>query len=107
MLFGVVVYTFGAFLRRLVLPLAIQSWSLTSLQLRLFKTGRRLIRHALSLYPPTEGLHVHIPIHTAGGEALTCSDKNLKEPFDLLKNFGTKDEDEVVTPGINGKMSEL
>jgi hypothetical protein len=29
----------------LVLPLAIQSWSLTSLQQRLFKTGSRLIRH--------------------------------------------------------------
>ena len=33
-------------LRRLVLPVAIQSWSLTSLQQRLFKTGGRLIRHA-------------------------------------------------------------
>ena len=30
----------------LVLPLAIQSWSLTSLQQRLFKAGGRLIRHA-------------------------------------------------------------
>jgi hypothetical protein len=30
----------------LVLAPAIQSWSLTSLQPRLFKTGRRLIRHA-------------------------------------------------------------
>lgn len=28
------------------MPLAIQSWSLTSLQQRLFKTGGRLIRHA-------------------------------------------------------------
>ena len=36
----------GNLLRRLVLPLAIQSWSLTSLQQRLFKTGGRLIRHA-------------------------------------------------------------
>ena len=33
-------------LRRLVLPVAIQTWSLTSLQQRLFKTGGRLIRHA-------------------------------------------------------------
>jgi len=39
-------YNLGNFLRRLVLPLAIQSWSLTSLQQRLFKTGGRLIRHA-------------------------------------------------------------
>ena len=29
-----------------VLPIAIQDWSLTSLQQRLFKTGGRLIRHA-------------------------------------------------------------
>ena len=46
MLLGVVAYHLGNLLRRLVLPLAIQSWSLTSLQQRLFKTGGRLIRHA-------------------------------------------------------------
>jgi len=39
-------YNLGHLLRRLVLPGAIQSWSLTSLQQRLFKTGGRLIRHA-------------------------------------------------------------
>ena len=33
-------------LRRLVLPAAVQDWSLTSLQQRLLKTGGRLIRHA-------------------------------------------------------------
>lgn len=42
----VIAYNLGNLLRRLVLPLAIQSWSLTSLQQRLFKTGGRLIRHA-------------------------------------------------------------
>jgi hypothetical protein len=31
---------------RLVLPVAIQGWSLTSLQQRLFRTGGRLTRHA-------------------------------------------------------------
>jgi Transposase DDE domain group 1 len=46
LLLGVVAYNLGNLLRRLVLPLAIQSWSLTSLQQRLFKTGGRLIRHA-------------------------------------------------------------
>ena len=46
MLLGVVAYHLGTLLRRLVLPLAIQSWSLTSCQQRLFKTGGRLIRHA-------------------------------------------------------------
>ena len=46
MLLGVVAYNLGNLLRRLVLPLAIQRWSLTSLKQRLFKTGGRLIRHA-------------------------------------------------------------
>src|SRR5262245_21983861 len=43
---GVIAYNLGNLLRRLVLPVAIQSWSLTSLQQRLFRTGGRLIRHA-------------------------------------------------------------
>jgi hypothetical protein len=46
LLLGVIAYNLGNLLRRLVLPVAIQSWSLTSLQQRLFKTGARLIRHA-------------------------------------------------------------
>lgn len=46
MLLAVIAYNLGNLLRRLVLPLAIQSWSLTSLQQRVFKTGGRLIRHA-------------------------------------------------------------
>jgi DDE family transposase len=46
LLLGVLAYNLGNLLRRLVLPVAIQSWSLTSLQQRLFKTGGRLIRHA-------------------------------------------------------------
>ena len=46
LLLGVLAYNLGNMLRRLVLPVAIQSWSLTSLQQRLFKTGGRLIRCA-------------------------------------------------------------
>jgi hypothetical protein len=46
LLLGVIAYNVGNLLRRLVLTPAIQSWSLTSLQQRLFKTGGRLIRHA-------------------------------------------------------------
>src|SRR5438093_842970 len=46
LLLGVIAYNLGNLLRRLVLPVAIQSWSLTSLQHRLFRTGGRLIRHA-------------------------------------------------------------
>jgi len=45
-LLGVIAYNLGNLLRRLVRPLAIQSWSLTSLLQRLFKAGGRLIWHA-------------------------------------------------------------
>jgi len=45
--------------------------------------------------------------HTAEGGALTFKEKNLKQMTDLLKNFGIKNEEEVVMPGINGKMNEL
>jgi DDE family transposase len=46
LLLGVIAYNLGNVLRRLVLPVTIRDWSLTSLQQRLFKTGGRLIRHA-------------------------------------------------------------
>jgi Transposase DDE domain group 1 len=46
LLLGVIAYNLGNLLPRLVLPRVIQSWSLTSLQHRLFKIGGRLIRHA-------------------------------------------------------------
>lgn len=45
--------------------------------------------------------------HTVEGGALVHCDKNLKQRIDLLKNFGIKNEEEVVMPGINGKMNEI
>jgi dTDP-4-amino-4,6-dideoxygalactose transaminase len=45
--------------------------------------------------------------HTLEGGALTFNSPYLKQRIDLLKNFGIKNEDEVVLPGINGKMNEL
>jgi dTDP-4-amino-4,6-dideoxygalactose transaminase len=45
--------------------------------------------------------------HTAEGGALTCKDPDLKRRIDLLKNFGIKNEEEVVMAGINGKMNEI
>jgi hypothetical protein len=39
-------YNLGNLWRRLVLPTRIDTWSLTSLQQRLVKTGGRLVRHA-------------------------------------------------------------
>ena len=43
---SVLAYNLGNLWRRLVLPRRIESWSLTSLQQRLVKTGGRLVRHA-------------------------------------------------------------
>jgi dTDP-4-amino-4,6-dideoxygalactose transaminase len=45
--------------------------------------------------------------HTAEGGALSFKDSSLKNRIDLLKNFGIKNENEVVMPGINGKMNEI
>lgn len=45
--------------------------------------------------------------HTAEGGALAFRDPNLKPRIDLLKNFGIKDQETVMMPGINGKMNEL
>lgn len=45
--------------------------------------------------------------HTAEGGALAVCDAKVKARVDLLKNFGIQDENTVVMPGINGKMSEL
>src|SRR3989475_1629497 len=46
LLLGVIAYDLGNPLRRLVLPVTVHDWSLTSLQQRLFKTGGRLLPHA-------------------------------------------------------------
>lgn len=45
--------------------------------------------------------------HTAEGGALSCATPELKRTFDLLKNFGILNQEEVDVPGINGKMNEL
>ena len=43
---SVIAYNLGNLRRRLVLPKGIGTWSLTSLQQRLVKTGGRLVKHA-------------------------------------------------------------
>lgn len=45
--------------------------------------------------------------HTVEGGALTYRDGNLKTRIEILKNFGIKNEEEVVEVGINGKMNEI
>src|SRR5262249_57589840 len=52
LLLGVIAYNLGNLLRRLVLPSVIQSWSLTSLQQRLFKTAGPIVRPLLTFYLP-------------------------------------------------------
>ena len=42
----ILAYNLGNFLRRLCLPKAINDWSLRSLQVKLIKIGRRIVRHA-------------------------------------------------------------
>jgi Transposase DDE domain group 1 len=43
---SVLAYNLGNLWRRLVLPKRIDTWSLTSVQQRLVKTGGRLVKHA-------------------------------------------------------------
>ena len=77
LLLGVITYNLGNLLRWLVLRLTIQSWWLTSLQQRLFKTGGRLIRHAryfiLQLRPSgTKVQYRPTAIRTKMTESGTC-----------------------------------
>jgi dTDP-4-amino-4,6-dideoxygalactose transaminase len=45
--------------------------------------------------------------HSIEGGMLTFQDPGLKQKFDYLKNFGFKNEVEVVMPGTNAKMNEF
>jgi len=45
--------------------------------------------------------------HTIEGGALTYKDGVLKERLELSRNFGFKGEEQIVVPGINGKMNEI
>lgn len=45
--------------------------------------------------------------HSIEGGMLTFNDPGLKQVFDYLKNFGFKNETEVVMPGTNAKMNEF
>jgi dTDP-4-amino-4,6-dideoxygalactose transaminase len=51
--------------------------------------------------------HATKVFHTFEGGALTFSDISIKERLELSKNFGFKNEETIVMPGINGKMNEF
>jgi len=71
--------------------------------------GTRVNGRAVSSYGDATMFSFHATklFHTAEGGALAVNDPDLKKRIELLKNFGIKNENEVVMPGINGKMSEL
>lgn len=45
--------------------------------------------------------------HTLEGGALTFKDQSLRERLEFAKNFGFKNEENIVVPGINAKMNEF
>jgi len=45
--------------------------------------------------------------HSIEGGMLSFNDSGIKSTFDYLKNFGFKNEYEVVMPGTNAKMNEM
>jgi dTDP-4-amino-4,6-dideoxygalactose transaminase len=51
--------------------------------------------------------HATKVFHTIEGGALTFSDRRIRERLDFAKNFGFKDEETIVVPGINAKMNEI
>ena len=51
--------------------------------------------------------HATKVFNTFEGGAIVCHDAKTKQRIDDLKNFGFVDEVTVVSPGINGKMSEI
>ncbi|MFC5498408.1 DegT/DnrJ/EryC1/StrS family aminotransferase [Caenimonas terrae] len=51
--------------------------------------------------------HATKVFNTFEGGAIVCPDLEEKRRIDQLKNFGFVDELTVVSPGINGKMSEI
>jgi dTDP-4-amino-4,6-dideoxygalactose transaminase len=69
------------------------------------KIGSKPIAHFgdLSMF----SFHATKPYHSMEGGLLTFKDSGLKGIFDYLKNFGFKNEVEVVMPGTNAKMNEM
>ncbi len=51
--------------------------------------------------------HATKSFNTFEGGALVFKNSKLKEKLELLKNFGIKNEDEILTIGTNAKMNEI
>ena len=55
----------------------------------------------------TLSFHATKVYNTVEGGALVMHDEKMTRRVDYLKNFGFKNEEEVVAPGINSKMDEI
>ncbi len=51
--------------------------------------------------------HATKVFNTIEGGAIICHDESTKRAIDDLKNFGFRNEDTIIAPGINGKLNEL
>ena len=69
------------------------------------KIGNKSIAHFgdLSMF----SFHATKLFHSIEGGMLIFQESGLKDIFDYLKNFGFKNEVEVVMPGTNAKMNEM
>ena len=69
------------------------------------KMGNKSIAHFgdISMF----SFHATKLFHSLEGGMLIFKETDLKNIFDYLKNFGFKDEVEVVMPGTNAKMNEM
>lgn len=69
------------------------------------KVGGKSIAHYgdLSMF----SFHATKLFHSSEGGMVTFKEAGLREIFDYLKNFGFKNEVEVVMPGTNAKMNEM
>ena len=52
-------------------------------------------------------LHATKIYHTLEGGALTFNNPNYKEQADILKNFGIRSDENIMEPGLNGKLNEV
>jgi dTDP-4-amino-4,6-dideoxygalactose transaminase len=69
------------------------------------KIGGKSIAHFgdLSMF----SFHATKPYHSMEGGMVIFKESGLRNVFDYLKNFGFKNEVEVVMPGTNAKMNEM
>ena len=68
----ILAYNLGNFLRRLTLPKVVKEWSLQSVQLKLIKTGARLVRHARRLVFQMAEVAVPRDVWAAVLERISC-----------------------------------